>query len=137
MPGGSALTNSSDDRAAVGVLTVDDQAVFRTAALAVIDATPGFEAIGEAASGEEAMRLAAALRPDLVLMDVFMPGQDGIETARRLTAAYPDAVVVLISLEDAFDLSLEARRAGAATFVRKQDFCPRLLARLWDAHRKR
>lgn len=119
----------------VGVLTVDDQAVFRMAAVDVIAATPGFAAVGEAASGEEALRLAETLGPDLVLIDVRMPGMDGIETSRRLTAQQPAAVVVLISLEAAFDFLPEARSSGAATFVRKQDFCPTLLARLWSLHR--
>jgi DNA-binding NarL/FixJ family response regulator len=120
----------------VGVLTVDDQTVFRMAAIEVIDATPGFQAVGEAASGEEALRLSQTLHPDLVLIDVRMPGMDGIETARRLAADQPDAVVVLVSLEDAFDFSLEARGSGAAAFVRKQDFCPKVLARLWSLHHR-
>src|SRR5829696_277048 len=89
----------------VGVLTVDDQTLFRMAAAAVVDATAGFEAIGEAASGEEALRLSSALRPDLVLLDVRMPGMDGIETARRLAVAQPDTVVVLVSIEDMTDIA--------------------------------
>jgi DNA-binding NarL/FixJ family response regulator len=130
------LTSARHEGPAVGVLTVDDQRVFREAAVAVIDATPGFEPVGQAASGEEALRLLDSLRPDLALIDVRMPGMDGIETARRLAAIRPDAVVVLISLEDAFDFSREARNAGAAAFVRKQDFCPTMLARLWTDHRR-
>ena len=70
----------------IGVLTVDDQPLFRSAAAAVVDATPGFEAVGEASSGEEALQLSSELRPDLVLLDVRMPGMDGIETAQRLAA---------------------------------------------------
>ena len=118
----------------VGVLTVDDLAVFRMAAVDVIAATPGFEAVGEAASGEEALGLSETLQPDLVLIDVRMPGMDGIETSRRLTAQQPAVVVVLISLEAAFAFLTEARSSGAATFVRKQDFCPMLLTRLWSLH---
>ena len=76
----------------IGVLTVDDQPLFRSAAAAVVDATPGFEAVGEASSGEEALRLSSELRPDLVLLDVRMPGIDGIETARRLAATRPETV---------------------------------------------
>jgi two-component system, NarL family, invasion response regulator UvrY len=131
------LTSTGHEPHTVGVLTVDDQAMFRTAALEVIEATPGFEAVGEAASGEEALRLAEALRPELVLVDVRMPGMDGIETARRLVAGDPGTVVVLISLEDASHVSVEAKRAGAAAFVRKQDFCPTMLTRLWATHRGR
>ena len=119
----------------VRVLTVDDQAVFRTAARDVIAATPGFEPLAAATSGAEAIALSQELRPDLVLMDVRMPGMDGIATTRRLRDAWPEAVVVLISFEDPVDIEPFAVGCGAATTVRKQDFCPRLLRRLWDAHR--
>src|SRR5687767_9530806 len=84
----------------VGVVTVDDQAVFRAAARELIDATPGFRAIGEAASGPEGVRLINETDPELVLLDVRMPGMDGIETARRVTAEHPRSVIVLISIED-------------------------------------
>ena len=73
----------------VRVLTVDDQAVFRGIAREVIDATPGFESVGEAASGEEALAAVARLAPEMVLLDVRMPGLDGIEVARRLRADAP------------------------------------------------
>ena len=102
----------------VRVLTVDDQAVFRGIAREVIDATPGFEAVGEAASGEEALRAVDRLDPQLVLLDVRMPGIDGIEVARRLGRTHPDTVVVLISIDDSIDLpsaaQLERRRAARA-----------------------
>ena len=81
-------------------MTVDDQAVFRSVAREVVEATPGFEPAGEAASGEEALRLVEAAEPQLVLVDVRMSGMDGVETARRLSAAHPELVIVLISLED-------------------------------------
>ena len=74
---------------AVGVITVDDQAAFRDVAREVIEATVGFEPLGEAACGEEALVLAGDVEPDLVLLDVRMPGIDGLETARRLSAAHP------------------------------------------------
>ena len=95
----------------VRVLTVDDQAVFRGIAREVIDATPGFEWVGEAASGEEALEAVARLAPQLVLLDVRMPGLDGIEVARRLRATHPDTVLVLISIEDPIDLPSAAQVA--------------------------
>jgi two-component system invasion response regulator UvrY len=121
---------------AVRVLTVDDQAVFRDAARDVIEATAGFEALGEAASGAEALTLAQALRPDLVLMDVRMPGMDGIETTRRLRAACPDSVVVLVSFEDPADVDVLVQDCGAAASLRKQDFCADALRRLWATHKR-
>ena len=118
-------------------MTVDDQAVFRQAAREVIEATDGFEYLGEAASGEEALALAGELDPDLVLVDVRMPGIDGFETARRLSAAYPASTVVLISTECLDEDESWDELLGAAAFVRKQNFGPALLRRLWGDHGRR
>jgi len=117
----------------VTVLAVDDQEVFRRTARSLIAATPGFEQVGEAASGPEALALAADLQPDLVLVDVRMPGMDGIETARRLAEAESDAVVVLISLEEVPELPSAATSVGAA-WLRKQDLSTRTLRALWMEH---
>ena len=119
----------------VRVLTVDDQAVFRGIAREVIDATPGFESVGEAACGEEALAAVDRLDPHLVLLDVRMPGLDGIEVARRLHATHPDTLLVLISIEDSIDVPSAARVADNVPLVRKQDFGPRLLKRIWREHR--
>jgi CheY-like chemotaxis protein len=115
---------------AVTVLAVDDQPVFLRAAYELIAATPGFEQVGQATSGPEALQMAAALEPDLVLLDVRMPGMDGIETARRLADAGGTAVVVLISLEAVPDVPA----ASVAAHVRKQDLSVRTLQDLWTAH---
>jgi DNA-binding NarL/FixJ family response regulator len=117
----------------VRVLTVDDQEPFRGVAREVIDATPGFEAVGEAASGREALAAVERLSPQLVLLDVRMPGMDGIEVARRLAEAHPETVVVLISMEEGIDVP-SAAQLRAVPLVRKQDFGPRLLRRLWLTH---
>jgi DNA-binding NarL/FixJ family response regulator len=115
----------------VRVLTVDDQAVFRDAARDVIEATPGFQALGEAASGAEALAMTESLHPDLILMDVRMPEMDGIEATRRLRDSGYESVVVLISFEDPDDIGAVARGCGAVATLRKQDFCPGALQRLW------
>jgi two-component system, NarL family, invasion response regulator UvrY len=125
------VSPSSEARPAVRVLTVDDQAMFRRVARDVIDATAGFEAIGEATNGKEALAAVARLAPDLVLLDVRMPGMDGIEVARRLAASHPATRVVLISIEESVDIPSAARLPGAVPLVRKQDFGPRLLRRIW------
>jgi len=116
------------------VLTVDDQIVFRDAARDVIAATPGFESVGVAASGEEALAAVERLRPELVLLDVRMPGMGGIEAARRITEAHPGIVVVLISIEGSDEVAEDAHASGAAALVRKQEFGPALLRRIWEAH---
>jgi CheY-like chemotaxis protein len=118
----------------VPVLTVDDNAAFRACAHDVIEATAGFQPVGEAASGEEALTMVGQTEPQLVLVDVRMPGMDGIETARRLHASHPDLVVVLISLEEPADVVGLAAESGAVAFVRKQNFGPVMLRGLWQAH---
>jgi DNA-binding NarL/FixJ family response regulator len=122
------------DQAVVEVLTIDDQEVFRRVAEEVILATPGFESVGEADSGEEGVAAVERLRPHLVLLDVRMPGIGGIEASRRITTAYPDTVVVLISIEEPDEFSHAVRGSGAAALVRKQDFGPALLRSLWTMH---
>jgi two-component system, NarL family, invasion response regulator UvrY len=118
----------------VTVVTVDDQPHFRGAARDVIAATPGFESVGEATSGEEALGIVAELEPELVLLDVRMPGMDGVQTAKRIKERHPNVVVVLISIEDPANVPAGVRECGAAAFVRKQDFRPRLLRSLWVTH---
>ena len=117
----------------MSVVTVDDQAVFRDTARDVIDATPGFDAVGDAESGEAALAVVDELEPQLVLVDVRMPGMNGVETARRIRAAHPETVVVLISIEEPANLPTAATSEGCA-LVRKQDFGPALLRKLWAAH---
>jgi two-component system, NarL family, invasion response regulator UvrY len=114
----------------ITVLAVDDRAVFLRAARELIAATPGFQQVGEAASGQEAVALAADLRPDLALVDVRMPGMDGIETARRLHASAPDMVVVLISIDE----MPEVPSGEVAACVRKQELSTSMLKRIWDEH---
>ena len=118
----------------VRVLTVDDQPLFRDAARAVISATPGFQPLAEVTSGEDALALLDRLQPDLVLLDVSLPGIDGLETCRRLTAGRHAPVVVLISADDDPLLRDTARDYGAAGFVAKQSLRPGILRTLWDRH---
>jgi DNA-binding NarL/FixJ family response regulator len=122
--------------APVRVLAVDDQAIFLRALRQLIGAASGFELAGEATSGPEALALAAELRPDLALVDVRMPGMDGVEIARRLRDGATATVVVLISLEPLpeVDTVLEL---GVAAFLRKQELSIRTLKTVWAEHRPR
>ena len=110
----------------VRVLLVDDQPQFRRAAALLIRATAGLHLAGEAASGEEAVVLAAALNPDLVLMDVRLPGISGPESTRLILAEQPGTRVILLSTYEAGDLP-DITQCGAERFVRKQDFDPQEL----------
>jgi len=111
----------------VSVLVVDDQAPFRAIARQVVSMTPGFEVVGEAASGEAAVEAASALAPEVVLMDINLPGISGIEATRRILAEAPATVVILLSTYALGDLPVEATTCGAARYVNKEDFDPLVL----------
>jgi two-component system, NarL family, invasion response regulator UvrY len=124
------LGRGADADAPVRVLIVDDQAPFRSVAAALVRRVRGWEVAGEAESGEDGVRLAAELAPDVVLMDINLPGMSGIEATRRIVAASPATAVVLISTYALEDLPQDARRCGAVGYVRKDDLTPRLLTGL-------
>jgi two-component system invasion response regulator UvrY len=115
----------------VRVLIVDDLEPFRSAARAVVQATPGFEVAGEVASGEESIDQARALRPELVLMDINLPGMGGAEATRRIRADLPGAVVLLLSAGDADDMGSLAADCGAAAYLAKSVFSSEALAHVW------
>jgi two-component system response regulator AlgR len=113
----------------VRVLIVDDQEPYRRAMAAVVGATDGFVVVGSATSGEESLEAAAELGPDLVLMDINLPGIDGIEAARRLASSSNRPVVVLLSTYDADQFELAG--SGAAAYIPKAAFGPDRLSEAW------
>lgn len=115
----------------VRVLVVDDQALFRRVMSAVVDETDGFILVGCAASGEESIVSAGALRPDLILMDVNLPGIDGMEATRRLRANAAAATIVLLSTYDEDEWDGQARECGAVAYVAKSAFGPDRLTEVW------
>ena len=115
----------------VRVLIVDDQLPFRQASRMVVELTDGFEVAGEATNGAEAVELAERLRPDLVLMDVQMPGIDGIETTRRIRAFENPPIVIVMSTHESGDYEQVAVSAGAIAFVPKSQFGMDTLAEMW------
>jgi DNA-binding NarL/FixJ family response regulator len=119
---------------AVRVLIVDDQEPFRQAARAVVELTDGFEVVGEAETGEAAVERTRELQPDLVLMDVNLPGIDGLEATRRILGGSDGRVVVLmVSTYEAEEYAPRAAEAGAAAYIPKSEFEPDRLTEAWAA----
>jgi CheY-like chemotaxis protein len=115
----------------VRVLVVDDEEIFRRAMTDVVAETAGFVVVGTAVSGVESLAAAAATQPDLVLMDVNLPGIDGIEATRRLRSADERPIVLLLSTYDKSDVDYAS--AGAAGYITKSAFGPDRLAEVWAA----
>lgn len=114
------------------MLIVDDQEPFRSASRMVVEMTPGFEVVGEAESGEDGVSQAEHLHPDLVLMDVYLPGIDGLEATRRITALDDPPRVLVMSTHESEDFAESAVAAGAIAFLPKSDFGMDELQSAWD-----
>lgn len=114
----------------VGVLVVDDQDPYRQAMAAVVEETEGFTVVGAVASGEASIAAVAELRPDLVLMDVNLPGIDGIEAARQISAVESPPVVILLSTYDEDDF--DRTGCNAAGYISKALLSPARLQQLWS-----
>jgi DNA-binding NarL/FixJ family response regulator len=103
----------------IGILIVDDQALFREGLRTLLSVQPDFEVLGEAANGEEALRLAVQLQPGVVLMDLRMPVMDGVTATQRLHDALPNCRVIVLTTFDDEDLVFDGLRAGAVGYLLK------------------
>ena len=118
----------------VRVLIVDDQEPFRMAARMVVEATDGFDVAGEAETGEDSVEMARTIRPDLVLMDVNLPGINGLDATRQILAADGSRVVVLLlSTYEEEEYAPRAVECGAAAYIPKAVFGPDRLEQAWAA----
>lgn len=117
----------------VRVLIVDDQEPFRAAARMVVEFTDGFEVVGEAETGEDSVTRAHELRPDLILMDVNLPGISGLEAAALILAQPAPPVVLVLSTYEPDTYAPRAAEAGASAYIAKSVFDPSVLAVAWDA----
>lgn len=122
---------------AVRVLIVDDHESFRRAAQAVVHGMDGFEVAGEVADGEASVEAAGTLRPDIVLMDVNLPGISGIEATRQIRSVLPRVVVLLLSARDTNEFDRAAEECGAAGYLAKARLSPEQLSEFWDRERRR
>jgi two-component system invasion response regulator UvrY len=113
------------------VLIVDDQAPFRDAARTLIELLADWRVVGEVDTGEAAVEAVADRRPELVLMDINLPGISGLEATRRIVDTRPDVRVVLLSTYAKEDLPADAMSCGAIAYIRKEDLTPRALRAAW------
>lgn len=115
----------------VQVWVVDDQASFRRATAATLATMDDFVMAGECETGESAVELIRDGNANMVLMDIHMPGMGGVEAAKRIRAADPELVVVLMSTYDVEDLPAAASQCGAAAYLHKERLSPEVLSRIW------
>jgi DNA-binding NarL/FixJ family response regulator len=120
---------SAQDQTPVRVLVVDDSEVFRNVLWAVVAATQGFEVVGTASSGREALFLVDSLAAELVLLDMQMPDIDGIETALRIRRRHPDVVVLLLTSTKRASLS-----DPSLTVEDKRELSSEWLVDFWRRH---
>lgn len=119
----------------VSVLAVDDHPRFLEAARAVVEAAPGFDWAGGVSSGREALAAAGREQPDIVLVDVNMPGMDGFELAREMHRSHPGTLVALISAQHPDELPRAAGDSVGGEVLAKENLRPSWLAEIWERHR--
>lgn len=115
------------DHMAIRILLADDQALFREGLHTLLSIQPDFDVLGEAANGEEAVRLAASLHPDVVLMDMQMPVMDGVAATQALKSRMPDVRVIVLTTFDDDESVFEGLRAGAVGYLLKDTPSERLV----------
>jgi DNA-binding NarL/FixJ family response regulator len=103
------------------VLLADDHKVMLQGLISVLESQPGIQVLGEASTGREAVEMARVLRPDVIVMDISMPGMDGIEATRRIKESVPQIRVVGLSMFEEQSVIDAMRQAGAEAFVKKTD----------------
>lgn len=116
--------------APVRVLLVDDHALFREGLAMIVAAQPDMQVVGEASDGLEAIVKAAALKPDLALLDIQMPGCDGLEAARQIKKARPETVIVMLTVRDDEEKLFQAIKNGAQGYLLKNMHANELVAML-------
>jgi len=118
----------------IRVMVVDDQTLIREGLALLLEMMPDLQVVGQAAGGREALALTADLLPDVVLMDVRMPGMNGVAAARKICARYPHTRVIMLTTFDDDDYVFESLRAGAAGYLLKDANPDRLAAAIRAVH---
>jgi DNA-binding NarL/FixJ family response regulator len=118
----------------IKLLICEDQTLMRQGLATILGLEPGLTVVGEAADGAEAVAQVRALHPDIVLMDVQMPGMDGIEATRLITAAYPDTRVIILTTFDYEEYVFVGVKAGAMGYMLKDSPAPDLIHTIRRVH---
>lgn len=129
------LRSATYNREVVRVLVVDDHALFAEALMLTLGIDDRIQVVGSASSGTEAVSLAAALNPDVVLMDVRMPSMDGIEATRHVRRVSPRSRVVIVTAARSPELAAHAKAAGAERYLTKDTSALKLIDAIVDVPR--
>jgi NarL family two-component system response regulator LiaR len=122
------------DRSTIQVLIADDHAIVRKGIRALLATEPGIEVVGEASNGQEVLAIARQMKPDIVLMDLVMPGMDGLEATRLLTAQLPQIHILVLTSFDGDDSVFPAIKAGALGYLLKDTDPEDLIQAIQQVH---
>ncbi len=116
----------------IRILVVDDHKIVRQSLKALLDIYGDFQIVGEAANGAKAVELVGYLKPDVILMDLLMPGMDGVEAIKQIRATHPDQRIIAMTASYSDDVLVQAMLAGATACARKDAYPDELIRLIWQ-----
>jgi DNA-binding NarL/FixJ family response regulator len=132
----TALVTAFNGVRPVKILIADDSEVLRNSLRSFLESHPGWTVCGEAVDGRDAVEKAAALQPDVILLDISMPNLDGFEAARRIHQSRPDAQIIFVTQHDSHEMAVRAAQAGARCYISKSHIIRELVPAVEAAARQ-
>jgi len=132
----TALATTFNDVQPLKILIADDSEVLRKSLRSFLESHPGWKVCGEAVDGRDAVEKAAALQPDVILLDISMPNLDGFEAARRIHQNRPDAQIIFVTQHDSHEMAVRATQAGARCYISKSHIIRELIPAVEAAARQ-
>src|SRR5277367_5913641 len=132
----TALATTFNDVRPLKILIADDSEVLRKSLRSFLESHAGWVVCGEAVDGRDAVEKAAALSPDVILLDISMPNLDGFEAARRIRQSRPDAQIIFVTQHDSHEMAVRATQAGARCYVSKAHIIRELIPAVEAAARQ-